>query len=259
MRLLKNVVSEIERFATPDLAIFDYVGLLNGDMSKPIFKVGLTLDYSLQAIEIAIEDKCDLLITHHGPTDISYPLIGNNLAKIELAARSGLAIYRSHLSLDFCEDGIIDSLCRALNIPARKTLLNYEGHSIFGGVNLAKKYPLTLNQLQDRIANMGISQYRVAGAIKTKFSRIAVTSGAGFFGDFMDQLCPEVYIAGEFEQEATKYAEDLGIMLIELGHHQSESTILARMVSKFSKLLGLPVQFIEIPDTIQTIKIEETI
>lgn len=259
MKILKSVVSDLEGFAAPDLARFDYVGLLQGDMSKPIHKVGLTLDYSLRAIEIAIEAKCDLLITHHGPTGVAYPLCGNNLAKIEMAARSGLAVYRSHLSLDFCKDGIIDNLCKALNIPARKTILNYEGRSIFGGVNLAIKYPLSLNQLQDRIGKMGIVQYRVAGAIKTKFSRIAITSGAGFFGDFMDQLCPEIYIAGEFEQEATKHAEDMGIMLIELGHHKSESLTLSKMIPKFSKLLGLPVQFIEIPDTIQTIEIKENI
>ena len=75
----------------------------------------------------------------------------------------------------------------------------------------------------------------------------------------MDQLKPEVYIAGEFEQEATKYAEDMGIMLIELGHHASEARILEKLTPKFSSLLGLPVQFIEIPDTIQVIAMKETI
>lgn len=259
MKSLKSVIHSIEKFAPPDLARFDYVGLLNGVSEAPIQKIGLTLDYSLKAIQKAVEANCDLLITHHGPTGIRYPLIGNNLKKIVLADGHNLAVYRCHLNLDFCEGGIIDNLCNLLEIPASKTHLNYEGTSIYGGVNVANDYPMTLDQLKTRIGRLGIKQIRVAGKQKANFSRIAITSGAGFFSEFMDQLNPEVYIAGEFEQEATKYAEDLGIMLVELGHHASEARILEIMTPNFSQILKLPVQFIEIPDTIQNIDIEENI
>lgn len=255
MKILCEVIKLIEQFAPPDLARFDYVGLIHGDMTQSIRRVGLTLDYSLSAIKMAIETKCDLLITHHGPTEIRYPLIGNNLEKIAMAHSANIAVYRSHLSLDFCEGGIIDSLCKNLSIPATKTRLSYKGYQIYGGVNLVQNYPITLDQLKKKIGKLGIHDIRIAGNLKSNFSRIAITSGQGFFGEFMDQLKPDLYIAGEFEQEATKYAEDLGIMLIELGHHQSESITLEKMKSRFSKLLDLPVQFIEIPDTIQTIKI----
>lgn len=259
MKSLQDVVSRIETFAMPDLARFDYVGLIQGDIKQPIRRIGLTLDYSLMAIEKAIELKCDLLISHHGPLELRYPLIGNNLQKIILASKNNLAIYRCHLSLDFCEEGMIDCLCDVLRIPAKKAHVMYEGISIYGGINIINDYPMTLDEFMVRTGELGIKQIRIAGKKKLNFSRIAITTGAGFFGEFMDQLQPEVYIAGEFEQEAIKYAEDLGIMLVELGHHQSESLMLARMKTRFSKLLGLPVQFIEIPDTIQTIKIKESI
>lgn len=259
MKKLNTVVNIMEKFASPELARFDYVGLLQGDLRAPIKKIGLTLDYSLLAIEQAVEKSCDLLITHHGPTSIRYPLVGNNLHKISLASQANMAVYRSHLSLDFCVGGIIDTLCDSLKIPAEKTSLVYEGTQIYGGVNLAKHYPLTLRQLKERISGMGIDQIRIAGVQKEKFSRIAVTSGQGFFGEFMDQLKPEVYIAGEFEQEATKYAEDLGIMLVELGHHASEARVLEKLIPKLGKVFNLPVQFIEIPDTIQIVKTKESV
>ena len=259
MKKLHQVVKLLEEFAQPDLARFDYVGLLQGDLNRQIRKVGLTLDYSLLAIGQAVNSSCDMLITHHGPTDIVYPLMGNNLAKIQLAAEHSMAVYRCHLSLDFCRGGIIDTLAAMLKIDTKKTLLKYRGNVIYGGVNIAEDSPLTFVELEHRIRELSINTFRIAGPYKKQFRRIAITSGQGFFGEFMDQLKPEVYIAGEFEQEATKYAEDMGIMLIELGHHASEARILEKLTPKFSSLLGLPVQFIEIPDTIQVIAMKETI
>lgn len=259
MILLKEFIEKMERYAPPDLARFEYVGLMQGDLVRQVRKVGLTLDYCLRAIEAAIQHKCDLLITHHGPTSIRYPLIGNNLQKIVQANRANLAVYREHLTLDFCEGGIIDTLCTLLDIPAQKTHLDYEGHHIYGGVNLVNDYPLTLAELDVRIRKAGIKTYRTAGKLKKSFRKIAVTSGAGFFGEFMDQLRPEVYIAGELEQEATKYAEDLGIMLIELGHHASEVLALKAIAPQLAQKLKVPVQFIEIPDTINIIETKEVV
>lgn len=259
MKKLEKVIKVIENFASPELAKFDYVGLLVGDSHQPIKKIGLTLDCCTQAIEKAIEIGCDLLITHHGPTEIRYPLYGNRLNQLVLAKNNNLSIYRAHLNLDFCEGGIIDTLCGLLRIPTKKTHLMYEGNAIYGGVNIAKNYSITFTDLKKRIKQLGIEQIRIAGKYKQKFSRVAITSGQGFFGEFMDQLKPEIYIAGEFEQEATKYGEDLGIMLVELGHHASESRVLEKLAPRFAQMLKLPVQFIEIPDTIQVIKIEENI
>lgn len=247
---LKQVIKRIEGFAPPELALFDYVGLLQGDLEADISKVGLTLDYSLQAIEQAIDDGCELLITHHGPIDYRFPIQGNALEKIRVAADANLAVYRCHSSLDFCKQGIIEQLCSLLEIPAKPVELTYRNQIIKGGVRLAQSYPLSLDEIMRRAKSLGIQHVRIAGSHKKLFSRIAVTSGKGFISDFFDQLKPDVYIAGEFEQEAVKYAEDLGIMLIELSHHASESRPLEKIAPILATRLALPVQFIEIPDTI---------
>ena len=254
MKKLHEVINSIEEFAPPALAQFDHVGLLQGELMQPIRKVGLTLDYSLQAIREAARLKCDLLVTHHGPTDVCYPLRGNLLHKICEADAKKLAVYRCHLSLDLCEGGIIDSVCKLLQIPAIKTRLTYGRHNIFGGVNLAKDFQLTYDELIERTMVFNGNYLRIAGEKREVFSRIAITSGAGFKMEFFDQLKPEVYIGGEFEQEAVKYAEDLGIMLVELGHHASETRALDIIASKIKKMVGVPVVQIEIPDTIEVVK-----
>jgi dinuclear metal center YbgI/SA1388 family protein len=241
MRNLKYVIEKLEKFAPPHLALFDHVGLLQGDLDQDITKIGLTLDYSLHAIQQAIDHGCDLLITHHGPTSKEYSVTGNNLAKQSLASASQLAVYRCHLSLDFCEGGIIEELCKLLDIPAKPVTTTYGPHTIHGGVGLAEDYPMTLDKLLVRARALGHPYVRIAGKKRTNFKRIAVTSGKGFVSEFFDQLKPEVYIAGEFEQEATKYAEDLGIMLVELSHHASESKPLEAVAKTLEIKLEVPV------------------
>lgn len=249
----KNVIEKIEKFASPSLAEFDFVGLLQGDLEKEVVKIGLTLDYSLQAINQAIKLGCQMLVTHHGSEGITYPLRGNNLEKIVAAGKSGLVVYRAHLNLDFCEGGIIDSLCQMLSIPAKPTRLAYQNFEINGGVYLAENYPISFDDLMARIGVLKSNCVRIAGPRKEKFRRIAITSGQGFKSEFFDQLKPDIYIAGEFEQEATKYAEDLGVMLVELSHHASEARPLELVGERLSKLLKVEVVNIEVPDTVGVI------
>lgn len=249
---VQTICDQIEKFAPPNLAIFDYVGLLHGDKNQSVKKVGITLDYSHSAIEQAIQKGCQLLITHHGPTSIAYPLTGNNLNKIATAHAGGLAVYRCHLNLDFCKGGIIDTLCEVVGIPAIKQHTRYEGHQLYGGVNFIERQ-YTYDQLITHLKKVGSSHIRVAGPHKNIVTRVAITSGQGFIGEFFDQLRPDVYIAGEFEQEAMKYGEDLGIMLIELGHHYSETIPLRRIAKRLQKNIGVPIIPIEVDDTVRVI------
>jgi putative NIF3 family GTP cyclohydrolase 1 type 2 len=144
-----------------------------------------------------------------------------------------------------------------LEIPATKRELIFGEHLIYGGVNLVENYPMNFDDLMKRVKRLNPRTIRIAGKRREKFARIAITSGQGFFGTFFDQLKPEVYIAGEFEQEAVKYAEDLGVMLVELTHQASECRPLDLIARSLEDKIGLPVVHIEIPDTITNIEIEE--
>ncbi len=253
MKKLHEVIGLIEKFAPPNLAFFDYVGLLQGLPSQEVKKIGITLDYSLQAIDKAVSQNCDLLITHHGPEKKENRHYGNDLKKYKAAQKNSLAVYRCHLSLDFCSSGIIEELCKLLGIPASPVGITYNNIKLNGAVRLAENYPMTLNDLVKRTKVLNYPYLRLAGPIKEKFSRIAITSGQGFISEFFDQLLPDIYIAGEFEQEATKYAEDLGIMLVEISHHASESKPLENVAKTLEKYLGVEVVHVEVPDTIRVI------
>lgn len=250
--ILNNVISRFEKFALPTIAPFDYVGLLVGDRNKKVKKIGLTLDFSLLAMEKAVNLGCDALITHHGPLKFDLPVQGNMAKKIEFCNKNNLAVYRGHLNLDFCRGGIIDTLCDLLRIPAKQTTLKYEEFLITNGVKLAD-YSLTLEELIKRAKRLKPKTLRLAGPIKKRFKRIAITSGKGFFETFFGQLKPDLYIAGEFEQEAVRSAEDMGITLLELTHHASEARPLEIIAKKLNNILKVEVVFIETPDSIRNV------
>lgn len=250
---LTNIIDRFEKFAPPSLAPFDYVGLLLGSRRKNINKIGLTLDFSLLAMKKAVEAKCDALITHHGPLKFETPLRGNMLEKVKFAANNDLQVYRAHLNLDFCRGGIIETLCDLLKIKTRGTILSFGPHRIINGVRISST-PMKLENLLKRVKTLRPTTIRMAGPKRKKFNRITITSGQGFFETFMGQLAPlDLYIAGEFEQEAVRAAEDMGITLLELTHHASEARPLELIAPKLSKILGVEVVFIETPDTIRNI------
>lgn len=250
---LTNIIDKFERFAPPSLAPFDYVGLLVGDTRKPIRQVGLTLDFSLLAMKEAVDRQCDALITHHGPLKLEMPLQGNILEKVRFARENNFPIYRAHLNLDFCPRGIIDTLCDLLEIKTQGTVLSFGSNRIVNGVRISSA-PITLKDLLKKVKRLRPTTIRMAGPKRKKFQRIAITSGQGFFETFMGQLAPlDLYIAGEFEQEAVRAAEDMGITLLELTHHASEARPLELIAPKLSKILGVEVVFIETPDSIRLV------
>lgn len=248
---LSNIIDKFEKFAPPSLAQFDYVGLLLGDRRKKIKKIGLTLDFSLLTMKKAVEARCDALITHHGPLKFEVPLQGNILEKVKFVADNDLPVYRAHLNLDFCRGGIIETLCDLLKIKTQGTILSFGPYRIVNGVRTSST-PMKLEDLLKRVKTLRPTTVRMAGPRRKRFNRIAITSGQGFFETFMGQLAPlDLYIAGEFEQEAVRAAEDMGITLLELTHHVSEARPLEVIAPRLEKILGVKVVFIETPDTIR--------
>ncbi|HQD39579.1 MAG: Nif3-like dinuclear metal center hexameric protein [Firmicutes bacterium] len=98
---------------------WDNVGLMVGRANQPVHKIALALDPTLEVVSKAIEEKADLLITHH-------PLLFKPAAKLELdrgvgevvglAVENKLAVYSLHTNLDLAPKGLADFLARKLGL-----------------------------------------------------------------------------------------------------------------------------------------------
>lgn len=97
----------------------DNVGLQIGDGNNEVKGILLTIDITLEAVEKALKENCNLIISHH-------PLLFNPLKRIdtkdskgkliELALQNHLTIYSAHTNLDFSKDGVSFSLARKLGL-----------------------------------------------------------------------------------------------------------------------------------------------
>lgn len=104
MASLVEVVAFLDReLGTAEIQ--DYPGALNGlqlQNDGEIPRVIAAVDASLPVIEKAAAGGAGLLIVHHGMFwQGAQPLTGPFYRKIKAAMEAGLAIYSSHLPLDF--------------------------------------------------------------------------------------------------------------------------------------------------------------
>lgn len=247
---LDKIIKRLEKFAPPILTDVDNIGVIVRGR-KDIRKVGITLDFSMNAIKQAIKRNCDLLITHHGPEFKEDEENEYIKKKLKLAKENNLSVFRMHLNLDFIRNGLIDSFCKLLCLKANPTVTIYKNNKIRGGVYLAKDN-LTLEDLIRRIKKLNPKSIRIAGVKKDIYNKIAVATGAGFIPEFLDQLMPDVYISGELTQEAIRTAEDLGITLLEVTHYL-ESKTLEVFSRRLKKMLPLEIEFIDLGDSLEVV------
>lgn len=105
---------------------WDNVGLQVGDPKQQISKIMIALDPTTDTIQSAIDQQCQVLVTHH-------PLIFKPLKKISAdtetgqilfqAIRNNLAILSVHTNLDHATDGLNDWLANTLQINQPTPLL----------------------------------------------------------------------------------------------------------------------------------------
>lgn len=124
--LIKDVISEIEKFAPPAYQeSYDNSGLLVGNKDEKITGVLLSLDCVEEVIDEAIKLKCNLIIAHH-------PIIFGGLKRLTganyvertviKAIQNNIAIYACHTNLDNVKDGVNAKIAEKLGLTNLKIL-----------------------------------------------------------------------------------------------------------------------------------------
>lgn len=132
---LSDIVGIINKIAPPAFAEdWDNVGLQVGDPASCIERIMVALDPCPEAVDAAINNSCQLLLTHH-------PLIFKPLKRIATTDATGrlihqafagrLAIVSLHTNYDIAQNGVNDLLaealgmtfCRPLKVSHREELL----------------------------------------------------------------------------------------------------------------------------------------
>lgn len=219
---LNDIIDLMEQIAPPALAEdWDNVGLMLGRRDKEAKKILLALDMTKQSVDQAVEQKVDLIITHH-------PAIFKKLANMTDAvwqqellltlAEKGIAIYSAHTNFDIVNGGVNESLAQRLQLTNVVVLDDQSGLGRVGEVvetNLKDFAALVKQQLQ--------ADYVVIGNAGKAVKKVAICGGAG--ADFIQQALAkgaDTLVTGDVKYHSAQEAVFSGLNIIDAGHQPTE-------------------------------------
>lgn len=127
---VSEIINHIHKIAPPNLAFeWDNVGFQIGDGIMEVNKILLTLDITENAINKAIKENIDLIISHH-------PFIFKPIKKITnplylKLIKNDIAVFCAHTNLDVIKQGVNSALAEKLHLQNVEFLTFESGASIY--------------------------------------------------------------------------------------------------------------------------------
>lgn len=214
-----------ERFPITNAESFDQnaIGLAIGDEDIEVSGIMLTLDLNKEVIKEALENNCNLIISHH-------PFLFNPIQKvlfksekgevIKMMCENNLSLYSMHTNLDVGCGGVNDVLAKMLGLNEIK-IINDEAS--FGNyLRYGKIEPMRLEDLAKNVKEIfNLSGVRVLGNLNKKITTVGVVGGSGAHpSDIMNAVKAGVdcYITGEVHLNNSQMASFYGLSIIEVNH-----------------------------------------
>lgn len=127
---VKNIIDLCRQFAPEDLAYtWDNVGLQLGQTGKKVKRVLLTVDITKKVADFAIENRTDLIVTHHPM--IFKPLRSVTDELIIELIKNDVAVYCMHTNLDLVKGGVNYSLAERLGLRDLEPLSCESGSELY--------------------------------------------------------------------------------------------------------------------------------
>ena len=233
---LYEIIKEAELFAPRELAEeWDNVGLMVGGKDKEVKTAVVTLDVTEAAVNFAVKNKCDLIVSHH-------PFIMPKLSAIDFDTKKGklieklinnnVAVYSMHTNFDTTEGGVNDALCEIFDFR-NKTAEGMVRKGEIAEVNLEE----FINIVKERL---NVNYVTYCGDLDKKIKKAAICGGGG--GSFIPMCFDcDVLLTGEAKYHEYQIAEENDFAVISAGHFETENITLYK-IREFLTGLGVEVK-----------------
>lgn len=213
---------------------WDNDGLMcSPNLSAPVKRVLLTLDVSEAAVDHAIAEGCDLIISHH-------PMIFRPLSAItedNFTARkvlkcisNGISVFSFHTRLDIVEGGVNDRLAEVLGLTAIEPFGDEETPTIgrIGDVDATTMEAFS-ELVKDRLGVPALQTVELGREVR----RVALVGGDGkeFLKPAM-RAGADLYLTGTLSYNSMVDAADLELQVMEAGHFFTENPVLEVLAEK---------------------------
>ena len=233
MTKVSDVIAAIEAIAPLRYQDeWDNSGLQVGFCQDEVKGVLVCLDVTEEIVDEAIRKGCNMIVSHH-------PLLFHSLKQVSdstyqqrcvtKAIKEGIAIYSAHTSLDNARGGVNFKIAELIGLqdlrwlePKPECGAHSNGAECGSGLIGTLPAPEQPEAFLERLQNtFKVKALRHSEPGSKPIRKVALCGGAGAF--LMGKAIQEdadCFISGEFHYH--DYFETDGMMLIELGHYQSE-------------------------------------
>lgn len=224
---IKDIRAVMNEIAPENTAAdFDNVGLLVGDENATVTGIVLALDVDEAVIDFAVQNGCNLIITHH-------PLIFSPIKSVTTSTPVGLLVYKlisssvslysAHTNFDKAEGGVDDVLADMIGMknPVRVDDDGEDKNSGFGRIGTLDG--ISVGELKKRLSEK-IKGNIITTADENKIINTAF-SCAGAGGSCIEKAIKhkaDIFITGEIGYHASLDAKRMGLDVILLSHQLSE-------------------------------------
>ena len=235
MLTINNIYSILNKIAPFDISKeviknggYDNSGILVNTHSE-VNKVLFSLDLSLECVNRAKRLGCDTIITHH-------PAIYMPISELDITDVSTSAVVKAieykmnvismHLNLDFADEGIDESLSRALGATNAKILEKHYQNYGYGREFCLNK--ITIQELCLRLKKeLQTSKIITYGTKTLAFNKVASFCGAGGSTALKTlksgECSADVIITSDLAHHVIKEIVELGKAIIILPHYSAEN------------------------------------
>lgn len=210
---------------------WDNSGLQIGNLDNKLKNVLISLDLEDEGVDKAIENNCNLIITHHpylfnGTKSIDFTDQFYN--RLEKVVKNDITVFAMHTNLDIASDGLNDNLCEILGIKDTNVLeLDKEvGLGRYGHIEeiIARDFAQKVKEI------LKANELICYGDTTKKVRKIGVCGGAGqyLFEDALSRGC-DLMITGDVSYHMGMDYSNRGLFLIDAGHFASENHVIFKL------------------------------
>lgn len=228
---VKDIIGNLEKkYPKANAESWDNVGLIVGKLNQEVRKVQVSLDATNEAIENAIKNNADLIITHHPmifkpvKTITTMDNLGRKIIKL---IENNKSLYAMHTNLDSSKDGLNDYILNLLEVENSKII---DVNEFDNEVGIGRLYTLSKEMNIDEYAtfvknSLKIKNIRIISENREKIiKKVALINGSGMsYWRKVKSLGADLFITGDIGYHDALDAKEAGINVFDIGHFESEN------------------------------------
>ncbi len=231
------------KFPTDTACAFDNVGILVGNKNTEVHKAMVALDCTLPVINEAVNNGCQLIITHHPVIFSGLKSVLDDMIVFE-AIKNNLSVISMHTNLDQGDGGVNDCLADIIGLENVEKVTADDGFVLRKGV----VSPISADRFASYLKL--VLGYPVKYVGENKIKTVLVCGGAG--ADYLETAekngC-DALVTADVKHHLFLEAAHKGIALFDCGHFNTEVLVI-KPLCKMLKLKFSQIKFIENTDSI---------